>query len=58
MLSRPALGLTQTPIQWVLGALSPAVKRLEREADHSPPISAEVNKMWIYTCILPYAIMV
>jgi hypothetical protein len=41
--SRPALGLTQPPIQRVLGDLSPRVKRLGREADHSPPASAEVN---------------
>jgi hypothetical protein len=38
------LGPTQLPIQWVPGALSPGVKRLGREADHSPPTSAEVNK--------------
>jgi hypothetical protein len=25
------------------------VKRLGHEADHSPPASAEVKKMWIYT---------
>jgi hypothetical protein len=31
------------------GALSPGVKRQEREADHLPPTSAEVKKMWIYT---------
>jgi hypothetical protein len=31
------------------GALSPGVKRPGREADHSPPASAEVKKMWIYT---------
>jgi hypothetical protein len=24
-----------------------------READHSPPASAEVKKMWIYTSTLP-----
>jgi hypothetical protein len=36
-LSRPALGLTQPPIEWVPGALSPGVKRQGREADHSPP---------------------
>jgi hypothetical protein len=24
------------------------VKRSRREADHSPPTSAEVNKKWIY----------
>jgi hypothetical protein len=28
------------------GALSPEVKRPGREADHSPPASAEVKKMW------------
>jgi hypothetical protein len=41
--SRPNLGLTQPPIQWVPGALSPGVKRPGREADHSPPSSAEVK---------------
>jgi hypothetical protein len=55
--SRPALGPTQPPIQWVPGALSPGVKRQEREADHSPPISAEVKKMWIYTSTPSYAFM-
>jgi hypothetical protein len=39
--SRTALGPTQPPIQWVPGALSVGVKRPEREADHSPPSSAE-----------------
>jgi hypothetical protein len=42
--SRPELGSTQPPIQCVLGALSPVVKRQEREADHSSPTSAEVKK--------------
>jgi hypothetical protein len=32
--SRPALGPTQPPIQWVPGALSPGVKLRGREADH------------------------
>jgi hypothetical protein len=45
--SRPALGSTQPHIQWVPGALSSGVKRQEREADHWPPASAEVKKMWI-----------
>jgi hypothetical protein len=31
------------------GALSPGVKRPEREVDHSPLTSAEIKKMWIYT---------
>jgi hypothetical protein len=36
---------------------SPGVKRLEGEADHSPPISVEVKKMWIYTSTPPYSFM-
>jgi hypothetical protein len=42
-------GLYQTPIQWILGALSPEVKRPGREADHSPPSSAQVKNAWNYT---------
>jgi hypothetical protein len=57
-LSRPALGSIQLPIQWVPGAISPGVKRPGREADHSPPASAEVKKMWTYTSLPPYAFMV
>jgi hypothetical protein len=39
-------GTTQPPIQWVPGALSLGEKRPGREADHSPPSSAEV-KEWL-----------
>jgi hypothetical protein len=35
---------TQPPIQWVPGALSLRVKRPGREADHSPPTTAEVKE--------------
>jgi hypothetical protein len=41
----------------VLGAVSPEVKRLELEADHSPPTNAEVKKMLIYISTPPYAFM-
>jgi hypothetical protein len=35
----------------------PGVKRQGLEADHSPPTSAEVKKMWIYTSTPLYAFM-
>jgi hypothetical protein len=41
-----ALGPTQPPTQWVRGVLSPGVKRPVREADHSPPTTAE-DKDWV-----------
>jgi len=40
---RPALAPTQSPIQWVPGALSLELKQPGREADHSPPSSTEVK---------------
>jgi hypothetical protein len=49
--SRTGLGPTQPPIQWVPRALSLGVKRPGREADHSPPSSAEVKNAWSYTSI-------
>jgi hypothetical protein len=42
-MSRLSLGLTQPPIVWVLGVLSPEVKHPGCEADHSPPSSTEVK---------------
>jgi hypothetical protein len=42
--SRLALGLTQPPVQWVSGALSPGAKaRPWRDTDRSLPSSAEVE---------------
>jgi hypothetical protein len=47
-----------TTILWsCIGGFSPRVKRAGREADHTPPASAEVKKMWIYTSTPPYAFM-
>jgi hypothetical protein len=43
-LSRPILGLTQPPIQWVQGTLSLAVKRPGLEGDLSPPTNAEFKE--------------
>jgi hypothetical protein len=57
MSSRPALGSSQPPTQTVPVTLSPGVKRPRREGDQSPPASAEVKKMWIYTSTPPYAFM-
>jgi hypothetical protein len=55
--SRPALGTTQPPIQQVPGALFLGVKRPGREADHSPPSSAEVKNAWSYASAPQYAFM-
>jgi hypothetical protein len=56
--SRPALGPTQPPIQWVAGILSLGLKRPHRETHHSPPSSAEVKNAWSYTSTPPYTFMV
>jgi hypothetical protein len=42
--SRPALGPTQPPIQWVQGALFLEVKQPGHEADHSLPSSAKLEE--------------
>jgi hypothetical protein len=47
--SRLAVGPTQHHIQWVPGTLSPGLMPPGREADHSPPTSAEVEIIWIST---------
>jgi hypothetical protein len=53
--SRPALGPTQPPIQRVPAALFPGVRRPGREADHSPPTTAEIKNTSIYTSTPPDA---
>jgi hypothetical protein len=47
--SRTALGPSRPPIQWETGPLSLGVKRPGREADHSPPSSAEVKNARSYS---------
>jgi hypothetical protein len=39
------------------GGSFPGVKRAGREAEHSPPSSAEIKNAWIYTSIPQYAFM-
>jgi hypothetical protein len=46
--SRPALGPTQPPIQWVPEAFSPKAKRPGSEDDHSPTSNAEVKNNGAY----------
>ena len=40
--------LCTSPILWVLRSVSPEVKRLGREADHSLPSTTEVRNKWSY----------
>jgi hypothetical protein len=47
--STPVQGSYLPAIQCGPWALSPEVKRPEREADHSSRTSTEVKKTWIYT---------
>jgi hypothetical protein len=55
--SRPTLGPTQPPTQWVPGVLSLWVRRVGREADHSSPSTAEVMNAWSYTSAPQYVFM-
>jgi hypothetical protein len=48
---------TQPRIQWVPRALSLEVRRPGREADHSPPFSAEVKNAWSYAFTPQYVFM-
>jgi hypothetical protein len=44
---RPAMEYIRPPIQWMPGAVSPRVKRLDR--GHSPPSNADVRNSQCYT---------
>jgi hypothetical protein len=41
--SRLGLGLTHSPVQWVLGLFSEEVKATKREAGNLPPHNADVS---------------
>jgi hypothetical protein len=47
--SRTALEPTKPPMQWVPGSFSLGVKRPGREADHSPPSSAECVELYLHS---------
>jgi len=49
------MGPTQPPIQWVPAALTLGVKRPGREADNSPPSSAEVRNARLHSVVLMYS---
>jgi len=55
--SRTVLGSIQPPFQGVTGAVSLGVRRLGREADHSPPSSSEVKNAWSYTYTPPVRLL-
>jgi hypothetical protein len=51
-------GVHPTSYKMGIGGSFLGVKQQGREADHSPPTSAEVKKMWIYTSTPTYVFMV
>jgi hypothetical protein len=55
--SRPAVGPTQPPNQWVPGALSLGVKRPGREADHLPPLVPRSKNEWSHTSTPQFTLM-
>ncbi|PNF16143.1 hypothetical protein B7P43_G03299 [Cryptotermes secundus] len=44
---QPSSGVLPTSYTMGAGSSFPGVKRPVREADHSPPTSAEIKKTWI-----------
>ena len=54
--SRPALGSTQPPVQWVLETSSLGVRWLGHEANHSAPPSAKVKgvELYLHSSYMPF----
>jgi hypothetical protein len=55
--SRPVLEPIHLSIQWVPVVLSLGVKRRRRDADHSPPSSADIKNTFTYTSTPTYVFM-
>jgi hypothetical protein len=49
--SRPDLGPTHPPIQWIPGKLAAVEKLSGHDVDHSPTISTEIKNVGSYTSI-------
>ena len=47
--ARPGMGLTESPMQTVPGALFSEIKQPRRETDHLPPPSAKFKNVWSCT---------
>jgi hypothetical protein len=56
--SRPVLVPTYPSIQWIAVALSPGVKWLGHEADHSPSPNAKVQNVMSYISTPQFTFMV
>jgi hypothetical protein len=50
-------GVHPTSYKMGTGGSFPGIERQGREADHSPPTSAEFKKMWNYTSTPLYVFM-
>jgi hypothetical protein len=51
--SRPAVGFTHRPIEWVPWALSTKVTESARKANLSPLYTNEAKNLWTYTSTPP-----
>jgi hypothetical protein len=49
---RPALGLNHPSTEWVLRVVSPGVKGLGHESNHSPPFTAKIKNSGVVTPLL------
>jgi hypothetical protein len=52
--SRPAVGPTQPPLQWVLWAITPGVELSQSKVDHYPPSSSKIKNVWICIFTSPH----